>query len=264
MNQFPQSALNAHLELLAERVFQVETKWPQFKLLLRNIHDLATTLAPDKVVVSLERTLLYGGYSLIAPFFQNQKFISVDCSPESADNRGAYNESLVDDPRFLKTFHTVRASIEDTGLESGIADIVLVPNLVHHVRNQSNLFNEMSRLLRPGGKLYIFEAILRELHQIPDDFLRYTPYGLKAVLIDAGFDVAEDFEVEGGPFSAIAYCWVQALQYFPLDKRKEMEDWFYKRHFSELMDWDSQYQSNLVRSHTAFPVAYSMFASKPT
>lgn len=253
--------IDAHQAMLAERVFQVESRWPHFRLLLRNVREWGQRLEPGAVVVSLERTLLYGGFSLIAPFFPRQRFISVDSSPPSADERGAYNAEMVDDRRFIKIPLTRRAPIEDTGLEGGLADLVLVPNLVHHVQDQVRLFREMARVLKPGGTVYVFEPLLRELHQVPDDYLRYTPYGMQAVLRDSGLEPL-DVELEGGPFSAVAYCWTQALQYFPPEKRGEMEQWFYSKHFPELMDWDAQYRRNLVREHTSFPVSFSIAARK--
>ncbi len=254
--------IDQHQALLAEKVFQINTKWPHFRLLLKNIREWSEKLTEGSTVVSLERTMLYGGYSLVAPFFWKHKFISIDSSPTSADERGAYNRQMIEDPRFIKIPFTHRAPIDDTGLEKNSADFLIVPNLVHHIENQQVLFEEIHRILKPGGLVYIFEPTLRELHQIPDDYLRYTPYGLQNVLKMAGM-VPLNFELEGGPFSAIAYCWTQALQYFPTEKRVQMEKWFYEEHFNQLMDWDAKYEKNLVREHTCFPVAFSVVARKP-
>lgn len=259
---YTEAQLQAHADLLAEKVFQTETRWPHFRLLLRNIREWASRLPAGATVVSLERTLLYGGISLVAPFFFRQKFISIDSSPGSADKRGDYNASMVDDPRCIRVPLTCRAPIEQTGLETGVADLVLVPNLVHHIADQTTLFAEMARIARPGGTVYVFEPTLRELHQAPDDYLRYTPFGMRNVLVEAGLEPGE-FELEGGAFSAIAYCWTQALQYFPEGERERMERWFYGEHFGELMRWDERYRRNLVRSHTSFPVAFSVAARKP-
>lgn len=259
---YTESQLQAHAELLAEKVFQVETRWPHFRLLLKNIRDWARRLPEGATVVSLERTLLYGGISLVAPFFFRQKFISIDCSPESAEQRGDYNRAMADDPRCLRVRFTRRAPIERTGLDDAVADLVLVPNLVHHVADQNALFSEMARITRPGGSVYVFEPTLRELHQAPDDYLRYTPFGMRNALTAAGLE-ADDFEVEGGPFSAVAYCWTQALQYFPEAERARMERWFYGEHFPELMRWEGSYRKNLVRAHTSFPVSFSIVARKP-
>jgi hypothetical protein len=69
--------------------------------------------------------------------------------------------------------------------------------------------------------------------------------------------------LEGGPFSAVAYCWTQALQYFPEGERQRMESWFYGEHFPKLMEWDERHVKNLVRAHTSFPVSFSIAARKP-
>jgi SAM-dependent methyltransferase len=213
-------------------------------------------------VVCLERGLLYGGISLFGPFFHHQEFISIDCSPGSADSRGAYNRAMVDDPRCLIVPGTMRAPADDTGLPSASADLVLVPNLVHHVADQRGLFAELARLLKPGARGYIFEPLVRELHQAPDDYLRYTPWGFERMIVEAGL-VYDRFVPEGGPFQAVAYCWTQALEYFPPDKRAEMERWFYDKHFKELMAWDQQHPHNLARQHTSFPMAYAVYFHKP-
>ena len=71
-------------------------------------------------------------------------------------------------------------------------------------------------------------------------------------------------ELEGGPFSAIAYCWTQALEYLPPEERARMQHWFDTEHFPQLMRWDDAYRENLVRSHTCFPVSFSLKAEKPS
>jgi SAM-dependent methyltransferase len=259
---FTLAELDAHAAALAECVFRIDTKWPHYRQLLGEVRALAGKTPPGTAVVALERTLLYGGYSLLAPFFRHADFVSVDCSPPSADGRGAYNGDLVADPRFLRIATTRRAAPDATGLADRCADLVLVPNLVHHVADQAGLFAEIARLLNPRGTVYVFEPLLRELHQMPDDYLRYTPFGLARVLRAAGLFPDEPV-LEGGPFSAIAYCWTQALEYFPPDQRAAMQRWFDTEHFPQLMRWDAAHRGNLVRSHTSFPVSFSLTAAKP-
>ncbi len=259
---FTPEMLDGHAAVLAERVFQVETKWPHFKRLLEDVRVLASDMRAGASVVSLERGLLYGDCSLIAPFFQDQDFQALDCSPQSADDRGAYNAAMVDDPRFLFVSGGRRVEVSDTGLADGLADLVLVPNLVHHVADQPALFVELARITRPGGRIYVFEPLLRELHQSPDDYLRWTPFGMARAMREAGLEPGEP-RTAGGPFEAIAYCWVQALEYFPEDAREDMAAWFYDKHMPELMGWDAARKQNNVRDHTSFPVAYSIMAGKP-
>jgi SAM-dependent methyltransferase len=181
------SQVEEHEQVLSEKVFQAKTKWPQFELLLDDIRTISKKLKCGSNVVAMERTLLYGGYSLIAPFFSEHNFMSLDCSPSSADDRGAYNANMIDDARFIKIPYTKRVGFDLTGVESGSVDLILIPNLIHHVKNQNILFEEVSRLLKVGGGVYIFEPLVRELHQIPDDYLRYTPFGLSEILKNFGF-----------------------------------------------------------------------------
>ena len=253
--------LEKHEKLLAEKVFLTD-RLPHFELLLREVRSLADEMPAETTVVSLERGLLYGGLSLIGPYFRNQTFISIDCSPESADERGAYNEEKVIDDDFIRVPISSRAPIENTGLADCIADLVLVPNLVHHVANQSALFSEMFRITKPGGRVFVFEPTLRELHQIPDDYLRYTPYGMEKILRQVGLEPLNT-KLEGGPFSAVGYCWLQALEYLPDEIRDDIESWYFKEQWPQLKEWDKQYTENLVRKHTKFPVGFSIIAQKP-
>ena len=252
-----------HLTFLRERVFQTPTKWPQFELLLDDIVTLANECRPGDTVVGLERTLLYGGISLLAPMFSDQTYISVDCSPSSADERGAYNNWMVEDDRCIRRDYDRRGDPTATGLESETADLVLVPNLVHHVRDQAGFFAEMARILKPSGQLYIFEPLVRELHQKPDDYVRYTPSGVEAMCANVGMAV-DRVNDRGGPFEVISYCWTQALEYIPEDERGPWRDWFYDQHFAELLDMDRKYPNNLERQHTSFPMTWSVLASKST
>jgi SAM-dependent methyltransferase len=251
----------AHVEMLEERVFQVKTRWPHFRRLLEDLKRFADELPTGATVVSLERTLLYGGVSLVAPLFHRQNFVSVDCSPAVADERGAYNAGMIDDPRTIRISYSKRGTEIETGLPDGIADLVLVPNLVHHVADHDRLFGEMARITRADGRVYVFEPLLREMHQMPEDYLRFTPFGLNRAMKMAGLE-NESIALEGGPFSAIAYCWDQALQYFPEPKRQDMTRWFFEEQFPQLLSWDDEYRNNLVRGHTCFPVAFSVMARK--
>jgi SAM-dependent methyltransferase len=212
--------------------------------------------------VALERTLLYGGFSLFAPLFRKCEFISIDCSPPSADSRGAYNSSMINDPRFIPIPLTRRAAIGATGLPDSAADLVLVPNLVHHVADQQKLFQEMHRIVRPGGKVYIFEPLVREIHQAPDDFLRYTPFGLELAFRNSGLKPLEA-KTEGGPFQVISYCWTQALQYLPEPLRQHYSEWFHEQHFPELLQLDSTYNVNLDKKNSSFPMSFSIIAQRP-
>jgi len=254
--------LRGHVDLLRERVFDSVRNLPQFDLLLTELIGLARGCGAGTTVVALERTILYGR-NPFAAIFRGSRFVSLDCSPASAEGRGAYNARLVDDPRFVDVAHDARrCTPEHLDAPDASADLVIVPNLVHHVRDQSGMFAEIHRVLRPGGRAYVFEPLLRELHQEPDDYVRYTPYGLTDALVRVGLVPTAESRT-GGPFSAIAYCWLQALQYVPESERPRLARWFHDEHLPELMRMDEAHRDNVVRKWTSFPTAFSVTCTKP-
>ena len=109
-------------------------------------------------------------------------------------------------------------------------------------------------------KDYIFEPLIRELHQEPEDYGRFTPYGLRNKLKKLGF---KNFKIQlnGGPFTAAAYCWDQAIQYLPIKKRKKEINWLNKK-ISYYKSLDKKFSKNLVRKNTSFPVSFSILAQK--
>jgi SAM-dependent methyltransferase len=252
--------LQGHINLLRERVFEATRYQPQFDLLLSDLLDLSASAKPDEVVVSIERMLLYGK-NIISPLFSHLRYVSLDSSPASAEARGAYNARLVEDVRFIEAkCESRRCNPNILAFEDRQADLVLIPNLVHHVEDQQGMWSEVRRILKPSGQLYVFEPVLREVHQDPDDFLRYTPSGLSKLLEKLGFKI-ELVRTTGGPFTAIAYCWNQALQYIKEDERSRWSDWF-ASHYEELVDLETRFPKNLVRNFTSFPTAFSLLASK--
>ena len=252
----------AHLAFLRQGIFKVDSRWPHYSLLLDEVAELAAELSDDSRVVILERAYVYGGDSLFAPLFAGHDVCAIDCQIPTAAERAGFQRAWTDDPRCIHRPADDRRSITATGLPAAAADLVLVPNVVHHEPDQRGLFAELARLLRPGGRGYIFEALLRELHQVPDDYLRYTPFGLGRMLADAGLEMTS-WKGAGGPFEAISYCWIQALQYLPEAERAEREAWFFDRHLPELLELDRHWPKNLVREHTSFPVAFSVRFAHP-
>ena len=250
-----------HIEFLEERIFQTRTKWPHFQRMLDDLKSFADDLLPRSEVVILERAYIYGGVSLFSPIFGQHNVIAIDCEIPTTDQRRGYQKSWTNDPRCIKAPATKTAPANNTKLPNSSVDALLIPNVVHHEPDQEGMFAEFSRILKPGGVGYIFEALLRELHQIPDDYVRYTPWGFKSILAKYGLNMTE-WRPAGGPFEAIAYCWTQALQYLPENERIKKESWFYKKHFPELIVMDKKYRENICREHTSFPIGYSIYFEK--
>jgi SAM-dependent methyltransferase len=78
-------------------------------------------------------------------------------------------------------------------------DAVISVNVLEHVAEPARVLAECRRVLRPGGTLYLVAPQSWRLHEVPQDFLRFTKYGLAHLLDQAGFTVVR-IQAIGGAF----------------------------------------------------------------
>lgn len=276
-----------HIEMLKERVFQLH-RWPHYQLLLGDLQELAATLKDIVIglesrtagwtndkgkILSLERTLLYGGKSMFAPIFYGHDYRIREASPESAYERGPYNADMVG-PQFM-----------EYGKSSSIAadtdnfDLIIIPNSLHHtpllsaaVQHGTYMQQAVKNCLRPGGYLYIFEQFIEEIHQKPDDYVRYTPDGLASLLRAAGYQI-EWVRTTGNVFTSAAFLLDVALEYIegtpapegtkPLDfGMTQGEDIRKVRTMIDRLKGMTDHYHTSRRKYTECPKAFSVLARK--
>ena len=241
---------NLHLDVLEKKVFELK-QYPSFSLLIDGLKNILINYDyKDKNVCILERTKLYGT-SLFGGLFQNATIKSYDCSPSSAKERGSYNSFMVDDDNFIK-FNNVESLFQDElfKLPHNSFDVIFIPNLIHHFRNQKLLFSECFQALKDNGELVVFEPTFREIHQAPHDYIRYTPYGIKQIYKDNFFKEIICEEI-GDSFEAINYI-------LNIIKAKRKDD--------EFLNWCDLMKENInnfkkdkkdiVKKHARFPTAF--------
>jgi SAM-dependent methyltransferase len=85
---------------------------------------------------------------------------------------------------------------------------------LEHVREPAVVLKEIGRVLAPGGKLLLIAPHEWEEHQQPHDYFRYTRYGLRYLLEQAGLVDIEITPV-GGIFRMLSRRLLNALQFFP-------------------------------------------------
>ena len=248
-----------HENILREEIFFTKNKWPHFDILFNGIKKIARlSKEKNKKVVMLERTSLYGGISLFAPFFKEKNFTSVDCITETLLKRGGYNKKLLKNKKLIKIKSKFQYHYKNIKLKNSSVDFVIIPNLLHHIDDPMILLKQVKKILKPKGKIFIFEPLVRELHQIPEDYSRFTPYGLNNNLKKLNFkDGSVAFS--GGPFTCILYYWDQALQYIPINKRR---NYVKKFNFNQkfLIEMDKKFKKNLVRKNTHAPMSFSIMS----
>ncbi len=82
---------------------------------------------------------------------------------------------------------------------TGTVDGLVSESLLEHVADPVKVAAEMSRVLKPGGLLYVSAPFVHPYHASPDDFNRWTISGLKALFPD--LEIVES-GVRSGPWSA--------------------------------------------------------------
>lgn len=80
---------------------------------------------------------------------------------------------------------------ETIPFEDNYFDAVVSFEVFQHIFSIDKVLAEISRVLRPGGKLLISVPFMWEETEPPGDFARYTFYGLKSILEQHRFTVLE-------------------------------------------------------------------------
>lgn len=84
---------------------------------------------------------------------------------------------------------------------------------IEHLPQPQQALAEIARTLEPGGVLLLAAPQDWEIHQAPHDYFRYTRYGLKYLLEQAGLE-AREIRPAGGYFRLLARRMLNGLQFF--------------------------------------------------
>lgn len=76
-------------------------------------------------------------------------------------------------------------------LENGRVDAVILSRMLGDITDQPRFMHELSRILAPGGRLLIYESISYPQHDLPHDYWRVLPGGLKWTAAQAGLEIEE-------------------------------------------------------------------------
>ena len=72
-------------------------------------------------------------------------------------------------------------------LENELADLILCTEVLEHVPEYTVAISELYRMLKPDGVLLVTVPFVWVLHEAPNDFFRFTHFGIQRLLIDGGF-----------------------------------------------------------------------------
>lgn len=76
-------------------------------------------------------------------------------------------------------------------------DTALCNQVLEHVPEPQVAMDEMARVLRPGGYLIVTAPHIWGLHEVPHDYFRFTPYGLRHLAERAGLAICKTHALAG-------------------------------------------------------------------
>ena len=97
----------------------------------------------------------------------------------------------------------VRGDAQVLPFGEGTFDTVVAAEVLEHLPRPELFWNEAKRVLRPGGHILLSTPFLYWIHEKPNDYHRFTAYGLRAAAARAGFEVVR-IEPRGGLFTVAA------------------------------------------------------------
>ncbi|RAJ98159.1 methyltransferase family protein [Larkinella arboricola] len=93
---------------------------------------------------------------------------------------------------------------DDLPLGNASVEYVLCTQVLEHVRHPERVIQELARVLKPGGLLFLTVPQSWEEHEQPYDYHRFTRFALQAYADDHGFEV-EEIRPQGGRFLVIGF-----------------------------------------------------------
>lgn len=117
------------------------------------------------------------------------------------------------DPAWDYSATDVCGDLETLPLRAAAVDHVLCMVVLEHTRNPRRVLEEFDRVLRPGGSLRMVVPFLWEEHQVPNDYFRFTRYGVLALFEGLGMEL-DCVKPMGGFFSVCARRSVALLGFF--------------------------------------------------
>lgn len=82
-------------------------------------------------------------------------------------------------------------------------DTIVMTSVLEHVLEPRIAWQEVARILAPGGKLLMNSPFLYGIHEQPHDYYRYTEFALRRFAFDSGLEVVE-LTATGGALEVLA------------------------------------------------------------
>ncbi|MFZ0282318.1 MAG: class I SAM-dependent methyltransferase [Bacteroidales bacterium] len=150
--------------------------WPNISWALEEARNKVVAIKPMVLDIGCGKKPYKG-------FFAGCQYAGVDISP-----KGALPDIIGD---------SMALPIKDSS-----TDIVFSSQVIEHVPDPVSMSRECFRILKPGGLLILTAPFYWPLHEEPNDFFRFTKYGLGNLMQLSGFATYE-IRPDGGDWGQI-------------------------------------------------------------
>jgi glycosyltransferase involved in cell wall biosynthesis/ubiquinone/menaquinone biosynthesis C-methylase UbiE len=231
---------------------------------------LDTKCTPEKSDLYVIRRLIKASLQRVLPLFRGL-LLDVGCGKRPYESYIRRNNPNISNYIGLD-FYTGKYA-EDTSpdlvwdgvdipLADSVVDCVMATEVLEHCPSPYAVLNEIRRILKPDGVLFFTTPFLWPLHDTPHDHFRYTPYSLRNILHEVGF---EDVKIHGlgGWNSALAQMiglWLRRSP-MPEETRRQMQNQLFPL-FEQLAHLDNNHQLNIDHDNT-MAVGWSGVAYAP-
>ena len=132
-------------------------------------------------------------------FFRGRRYVAVDLAVGDT----AWNYSRLD----------AVADLCALPFRNGSFDAAINVVTLEHIAEPARALQEMARALKPGGRIFLAVPQDWEVHQAPHDYFRYTRYGIRELLRQAGLEIVR-IEPAGGYFRLLSRRLLNGIQFF--------------------------------------------------
>lgn len=90
------------------------------------------------------------------------------------------------------------ADLQQMGMiRDGVIDTILCSQVLEHVPRPWEAVSEIGRILKTGGYAILSVPHLSAIHEAPNDYFRYTEYGLQAMFSSGHLEIVELYRAGG-------------------------------------------------------------------
>jgi SAM-dependent methyltransferase len=189
--------LNSRLRTFVERIlprFLISRLDPIQTIIATEVADLAAQVTDNQVILDAG-----AGEALHRRSFSRGRYLALDNG--LGDSKWDY--SRLD----------IRGDLSDLPLRDQSVDGVLCMVVLEHTQDPRHVLSEFARVLKPGGVLRLVVPFLWEEHQIPQDYFRFTRYGVKLLFENLPLSI-DLLRPMGGFFGVCARRSVNFLGFF--------------------------------------------------